>query len=172
MDSGAWSAIGTWFTAAIYIAILIYAIKQVNEATQLRTSQVRPFVIVDIEPGFALYLVVENIGPTLARDVKITFEPEIASSVNEHLVSETPLLRDGIRNLPPSRKHRIFFDAFSQRNERDDLPTSYEVKVTYSNEKQKSYTESYVLDLRSLFNTAPAAARRNPRAGGCIEGAE
>ena len=39
MDAAVWSAIGTWFTAFIYIALLVYAIRQVSEASRLRRAK-------------------------------------------------------------------------------------------------------------------------------------
>ena len=50
-------AVGVWVTAIIYVVILIYAAKQVGEARRLRRAQTRPFVIVDLEPGYLVYLV-------------------------------------------------------------------------------------------------------------------
>jgi hypothetical protein len=66
-DAAAWGALGTWVTALIYVAILIYAVKQVGEAKRLRRAQTRPFVVVDIEPGFLLYLTVTRCCNTAVR---------------------------------------------------------------------------------------------------------
>ena len=83
VNSTAWTAVGAIAAAATfftYVAILIYAVKQVREAQRLRfeterlrRSQWRPFVVVDVEPGWILYLTIENIGTTLARNVQFSF---------------------------------------------------------------------------------------------------
>jgi hypothetical protein len=62
----AWAA---WATVAVYVVLGIFAWIQVLQARRLREEQARPFVIVDFEPGFLVYLTVENIGRTMARDV-------------------------------------------------------------------------------------------------------
>ena len=68
----AWAA---WATVAVYVVLGIFAWIQVLQARRLREEQARPFVIVDFEPGFLVYLTVENIGRTMARDVSIRFSP-------------------------------------------------------------------------------------------------
>jgi hypothetical protein len=55
----AWAA---WATVLIYIVIGLFAWRQVHEARKLREEQARPFVIVDFEPGWLVYLTVENLG--------------------------------------------------------------------------------------------------------------
>ena len=90
MDAAGWSALGTWVTAAIYVALLAYAVRQVGEATRLRRAQTRPFVVVDLEPGYLIYLTVENIGTTVARNVTFSFEPALASTLSKRKYSEFP----------------------------------------------------------------------------------
>jgi hypothetical protein len=60
----AWAA---WATVGIYVVIGLFAWRQVREARKLREEQARPFVIVDFEPNFLVYLTVENLGRTMAR---------------------------------------------------------------------------------------------------------
>jgi hypothetical protein len=73
----AWAA---WATVAVYVVLGIFAWIQVLQARRLREEQARPFVIVDFEPGFLVYLTVENIGRTMARDVTIRFDKPLAST--------------------------------------------------------------------------------------------
>jgi len=156
MSATAWAAVGTWVTAAIYVAILIYAIKQVGEAKSLRRAQTRPFVVVDIEPGWALYLKIENIGATLARNVRFSFDPRLASSMQKPWeIEEAPLLRDGVDTFPPRKHYRIFFDAFQDRAGRDDLPMVYTATVTYEDSDGHGYVDHYTLDLNSILHTSP-----------------
>ena len=58
----AWAA---WATIAVYVVLGIFAWLQVLQARRFREEQARPFVIVDFEPGFLVYLTVENIGRTM-----------------------------------------------------------------------------------------------------------
>jgi hypothetical protein len=59
----AWAA---WATAGIYVVLGLFAWRQVHEARKLREEQARPFVIVDFEPGWLVYLTVENLSRGLA----------------------------------------------------------------------------------------------------------
>jgi hypothetical protein len=56
---------------AIYVVLGLFVWRQVREARKLREEQARPFVIVDFDPGFLVYLTVENLGRTIARDISI-----------------------------------------------------------------------------------------------------
>ena len=98
----AWAA---WATVAIYIVIGLFAWRQVREARTLREEQARPFVIVDFEPGFLVYLTVENLGRTMARDVSIHFDKPLTSShQGRRELDESPLFREPIPALPQARR--------------------------------------------------------------------
>lgn len=166
MNSTAWTAVGAIAAAATfftYVAILIYAVKQVREAQRLRfeterlrRSQWRPFVVVDVEPGWILYLTIENIGTTLARNVQFSFTPTLASTVDRPWEFEnSPLLRDGVATFPPRKRYRIFFDGIQERLSRGDLPMKYAVRVTYEDDDGNSYDDGYTLDLNAFVNTSP-----------------
>jgi hypothetical protein len=75
---------------------------QVLQARRLREEQARLFVIVDFEAGFLVYLTVENIGRTMARDVTIRFDKPLESTLSgPREIDESPLLRKPIPTLPP-----------------------------------------------------------------------
>ena len=52
---------GTIFAASA-IVIGLFAWRQVREARKLREEQARPFVIVDFDPGFRVYLPLQLIA--------------------------------------------------------------------------------------------------------------
>ena len=109
----AWAA---WATVAIYIVIGLFAWRQVHEARKLREEQARPFVIVDFEPGWLVYLTVENVGRTMAKDVRIKFDKSLETTLERpHELDESPLFREPIPALPPGKKIRVLFDQFSER---------------------------------------------------------
>src|SRR5215218_5772519 len=85
----AWAA---WATVAVYVVLGIFAWIQVLQARRLREEQARPFVIVDFEPGFLVYLTVEDIGRTMARDVIIRFDKPLESTLTgPREIDESPL---------------------------------------------------------------------------------
>jgi hypothetical protein len=141
----AWAA---WATVAVYVVLGIFAWIQVLQARRLREEQARPFVIVDFEPGFLVYLTVENIGRTMARDVSIRFDKPLESTLTgPREIDESPLLRKPIPTLPPGRKIRVLFDQYAARLEAK-LPLTYDVTLRYKGPLgKKAWEHPYRLDL-------------------------
>jgi hypothetical protein len=141
----AWAA---WATVAVYVVLGVYAWIQVLQARRLREEQARPFVIVDFEPGFLVYLMVENIGRTTARDVSIRFDKPLQSTLSgPREIDESPLLRKPIPTLPPGRKIRVLFDQYAARLEAG-LPLTYDVTLRYKGPfGKKEWEHPYRLDL-------------------------
>ena len=141
----AWAA---WATVAVYVVLGIFAWIQVLQARRLREEQARPFVIVDFEPGFLVYLTVENIGRTMARDVSIRFDKPLESTLTgPHEIDESQLLRKPIPTLPPGRKIRVLFDQYAARLEAK-LPLTYDVTLRYKGPLgKKAWEHPYRLDL-------------------------
>lgn len=152
-DAATWGAIGTWVTLLVYIAILTYAVKQVGEAKKLRKAQVRPFVIIDIEPGYLIYIRVENLGHTVARNVRFEFPVALESSLEvPREIDDLPLFKRGLSTLPPGKSYRVLLDSFTSRG---NLPMTYDAIVTYEDDSGDRYRDSYVLDMESFLNTSP-----------------
>jgi hypothetical protein len=151
----AWAA---WATVLIYVVLGLFAWRQVHEARKLREEQARPFVIVDFEPGFLVYLTVENLGRTMARDVTIEFDKPLTTTLDKpHELDETPLFREPIPALPPGKKIRVLFDQFNDRVDKG-LPLTYDVKLTYRGpEGRKKWEHPYRLDLGLYLGSTPPA---------------
>jgi hypothetical protein len=146
-----WAAVAAWAACAtvlIYVVIGLFAWRQVHEARKLREEQARPFVIVDFEPGFLVYLTVENLGRTMARDVSIHFDKPLESTLpGRRELDESPLFREPIPALPPGKKIRILFDQFNARLNAG-LPLTYDVKLRYRGPAgRKEWEHPYRLDL-------------------------
>ena len=142
------AALAAWATVGIYIVIGLFAWRQVHEARKLREEQARPFVIVDFEPGFLVYLTVENLGRTMARDVSIHFDKPLETTLQgPRELDESPLFREPIPTLPPGKKIRLLFDQFPARLNAG-LPLTYDVKLRYRGPTgRKEWDHPYRLDL-------------------------
>ncbi|MEU8138214.1 hypothetical protein [Streptodolium elevatio] len=89
--------------------------EQLEHAQRAHREANEPYVIVDIQqdrPGVpVLMLVVENIGPTVARNVRITATPPLESGWGDDL---TQNLQDALARtipmLPPGRRLTFLFD--------------------------------------------------------------
>jgi hypothetical protein len=125
-DWAAISAGAAIATVVVYIVLGVFAWRQIREARRLREEQARlareswaeqarqarelqeeqarPFVIVDLEPGFLIYLVVENIGRTMARNVTITSDKPFESTLPDPEIDETPLSASRSQLCRPARR--------------------------------------------------------------------
>lgn len=106
--------------------------EQLEHARQAQREANEPYVIVDIQqdrPGVpVLMLVVENIGPTVARNVRITASPPLESGLGDDL---TRNLQDALARtipmLPPGRRLTFLFD--DQKRLDSALPLVYDFVV-------------------------------------------
>lgn len=153
-DFGAASGVGTLLVA---VAATVIARRQLKQARQLREEEAAPAVIVDVLPdetaGFILDLVIENIGRTAARDVKITFDPPVKSATDMagYELTDWSPLKDGIKTLVPGRRLTAMFDSSVDRYE-SDLPRQYEVTVECSDSHGRpQQAVQYTIDLEPLY---------------------
>ncbi|TDB82842.1 hypothetical protein E1264_30875 [Actinomadura sp. KC216] len=137
------------------------ASKQYDLAAKIRKEQNDPYVIVDIrESPFAknfLYLVIENIGTTIARNVRIEFDPPLKSSREETLgdavhgnIRDARIFTSGIPMLPPHRRMEFLIDFGPDRLEQR-LDTFYRVQVEVDGPEGPAETMQYEIDLGVLY---------------------
>jgi hypothetical protein len=112
-----------------------------------------PYVVVDLRPSDfvpeALMLIIENVGPTLARNVQIIANPPFQRTLDrpeEPKFAETLLFTQGIPYLPPGRKLEVFMDLGFQLFA-TDLPRQYEVTVKADGPFGPVEDLSYLIDL-------------------------
>ena len=151
----AFGAIGTLLVAAI---AAVAAFRQVREARTLREERAQPFVVVDIgenDTGHPyLDLVIRNIGTTLATSVRFAFTPALRSGSYEDEgidISKFHVLERGISSMPPGREIRFLFDEGPLVFERNDLPRTYDVEVSFSSSRGPQEPLRYTIDLNMLF---------------------
>lgn len=151
----AFGAMGTFGVAVIAARA---AFRQVREARALREEQARPFVVVDfaLNPttSFFFDIVVKNIGATLASNVKITFDPPIASTLDssEQPIGEWSWFHEGFPSIPPGKEYRAMFDTAPDRLERTDLPRRYDVTVEFDGPSGRETPLKQTLDLDVYHN--------------------
>lgn len=142
-------------TFLVLVIAAAVALWQVHEARRLREEQAKPFVVVDfeVEQGGAqqIYVVISNIGRTMAEDVRLTFEPEFTSSFDsdENVVSPRELkpMREGIPSLPPQKRISLLVDVFTARDAKI-YPDLYRVQVTFKAPAlRREERTGFVLDL-------------------------
>lgn len=125
-----------------------------EEMRDARDDETAPYVVVhfDIPHGKQLlYLVIKNIGKSVATDVQITFDP-ILSDTRGKKFSAFPIFTDGIKTLPPDYEIKTLVDvSFEFYN--SNLPKSYTVTVSYSGGmSDKRRSGEYILDIMMYSN--------------------
>lgn len=116
-----------------------------REARELREAQTRPFVVIDLDSSaHTLFdLVVTNIGPTMARNVEFIFQPRAETTDKDLDPYKLKMFRDGISSLAPAKEIRALFDQ-GPRRINSDLPDTYEVTITYTDQSGKRHYEETV----------------------------
>jgi hypothetical protein len=156
-SSADWSAASGLGTLVIAGVATLIGWRQLRQARALREEEAAPFVVVDVVPSGAssiiLDLVIENVGKTVARDVRITFEPPIRSATDMagYELYEWSPLREGIKTLVPGRRLTAMFDHAPDRHA-SDLPRRYEVVVDCFDSRGRAQPRmAYTLDLEPLY---------------------
>ena len=135
----------------VLVLAALYARAQVREARNLRQDQARPFVVVDFEPEQSPFmnLVVANLGKTMARNVRISIDPPLESSLDSAAplpVAKLKMFTEGIDSLAPGKQVVTLFDTMIDRKELN-LPSSYQVRLAYEWDGGRPITDSQRLDL-------------------------
>lgn len=152
-----WTALSAAVTAIVALVAAAFAFLQVRQARLLREEQAQPFVVVDFESSAAwrnaIELVVENIGKTVATQVKVTFDPPLESTqkYDSYDLAQSVLVTQGIPTMPPGKRMTGMFDLTHVRKD-SGLPMAYVATVQFSDARgrpQKPLT--YVLDLNVRY---------------------
>jgi hypothetical protein len=163
-----WTA-ADWAGVQCFILIVAawIAFRQVSEARRLREAQAQPFVVVDFEVEERqqkIYVAISNLGTTMARDVRLTFEPELTSSFDSDPgvvpPRELKLFSDGVPSLPPGKRIRALLDIFTERDV-SAYPDLYRVHITFhSPVLGRDFDDDTVLDL-GLYRNVLHSNRRD-----------
>lgn len=152
-----WTEVGAVAAAAQVLILLgaaIFAWLQVREARTLRREQTRPYVIVYLrlhpESPSVAEIVVENIGATPAKDVRVAIDPPFVSSLDRGgggRVDTWGLIARGVAQIAPHQQLSTFADVLHSRFGDESLLSSYTVKIPYKDGRGKEkFTDTSVLD--------------------------
>src|ERR1700677_5090429 len=86
LHAEAWVAIATWLTLFVLLASAVIALRQLRQARQLQEEEAQPVVVVDVyvdTPPRYIHIYLENLGKTIARDVRVHFTPPLKSMLGE-----------------------------------------------------------------------------------------
>jgi hypothetical protein len=143
-------ALATAGQLVVLVAAALYARAQVREARELREDQARPFVVVDfdVREGYLVYLVVANLGKTMARNVRIDVHPPFECSFDSMVpvpMAKLKLFTEPIPSLAPGKWIEFVFDTLRRRGK--ELPSVYRVTLRYEGERGPLPPDELTLDL-------------------------
>lgn len=111
--------------------------RQLALSEQVRREQQEPYVVVDIQLnryiGNVFDVVIENVGSSMARNIKIVFDPPLERVRDLDVTQPGPLadvylFAEGIAQIPPRHRLEFFLDLTFERLN-SDLPRTYTVTV-------------------------------------------
>ncbi len=128
--------------------------KTLEEIKESRDQEAAPYVVAyfDASPSSHLiYLVVRNIGKTVANNVKLRFDPPLLSGNNDIKIGEIPLVKEGIGSIPPGYEIRTLLDSAISYFGQKSLPLTYNVTISYfGGLRNERRILEQVLDLHAL----------------------
>ena len=132
--------------------------EQAQREQRLREEKARPFVVVDFEPspvwGNFIDIVFENVGKTLAKNVRFSFDPPLKSSQDDrggYDFEKSVLMTHGIPAMPPGKRVVALFDLSHERV-KTDLPMTYTVRVDLQDSQGRDQEPlEYVMDLNFRY---------------------
>lgn len=154
MDIGNWVALGAAVVSVIALVAtfgqaqsarqqaksakeqVVLARRQTEIQEQLYKDQQQPYVWVDyrIDPvsHWLLDLVLKNEGPTIATNVRVSFDPPVsrAGAMKDLELHTLPGFQDGFASLPPGREMRWTLGSHVEVYEENAL-TRHTVKVSF-----------------------------------------
>lgn len=147
----------TWEIASATREAAKISEKTLIEIKETREQENAPYIIVYCEVPIPydtmIYLIVKNIGKSIAEDVKIKFIPELSSSVkytNDFNINDTTFIKDGIKSMPPEYVIKTVLGNSVEYFE-NGLPLKYEVEISYVNSITKNEIKtSQIIDLFAI----------------------
>ncbi|SEO01229.1 hypothetical protein [Actinacidiphila rubida] len=172
--SGASTAAASW--ALVYGHVQARSsVTAIAQADKAQREQNEPQVVVDIRPRHPtsplLVLTVENIGPTVARDVGITFDPPLRSTNPEREETLARVVGRTIPSLPPKRCLMYMVDV-SHTFFNAGLPTAYTATVNCTGPFGPVEQARYVIDLAVLAESVFASESVEARLGKVVDAIE
>ncbi|GFE24139.1 hypothetical protein [Streptomyces nigrescens] len=130
----------------------IYSRRQLELGERVRKEAAEPYVVADIQPRVGgsglLVFTVENIGPTVARDVELSVTPPLQGGERSDWDEKVArAVARKIPHLPPRRRLEWYFSYGPRLFESADLPRQYTVTVKSKGPGGPVEPLTYVIDL-------------------------
>jgi hypothetical protein len=145
------------------IELLLKQVAQTDEAQratrQAQEESLQPMVVVNIAPApndrSVMMLTIENIGPSIARNVCIAVSPPPTRSTDrpgQKAMHEWHVFTRGIKTMPPRHRMEFFFDVGFQRF-KPGMPTEFTFLVDAEGPFGPAPQLTFEIDLNAMRDT-------------------
>jgi hypothetical protein len=166
IGSGPWVAIAAWVAIALAVAAFLYFHQQIRRSRQLQVDQIRPQVVMFMEPSASdwhlIELVAQNYGRTAAYDIRFTFfKPPTVARYEDGYDDRRPdvaalTLPSELPVLAPNQEWRTVWDSQFDRDRLGEaIESRFDGTITYYDRpsddtsrfrKRRQYHTKVVLD--------------------------
>lgn len=162
MITAVWTAvagIATALAAIVAIVAVVFAARDFHERS-------RPVVIAEVripKGGYSsLDFVVRNAGQSVARNVRVAFDPPLKQEGPGAFSLRTALAKRYALTIPvlaPGQELSNVIAIDDEDERQSDLPHKFSVKVEYDRGRKSRYDEEFEFDLQVYFNETTRTIR-------------
>lgn len=143
------------YTWLFLVIVFIYANFRIWKKALYKNKSPKIIIDYDLSSLNIVYLEIKNIGNDYARNIKVTFDPNIEdkqkNKINDNnFLKNIPLLEP--ISLNQNKKIRFLFGTFLE----DKYLQKFNVKISYFDIDEKNkFSEDQIIDLSSFIGTSP-----------------
>lgn len=165
------TAVATGLLALFAFTAFRASVEQLKLLSADSARQTRPYVNIDLAPGLHgngfWDITIENLGRSIARDVRIDPGPLGPRDARDHISGRLADFFARPLTLPPGARRRVMW-----RMEEDETrtvagaPAEVDVQVSYADDQQKRYTETFNVASEGYGHVAPSPTTGSKVSGG------
>lgn len=166
--SAFWSGV-TGITAVIAGAIGVLTLRALRQDSRDRS---RPVVSAELTPVVLSHgtseLVIQNVGQSVAKDVKVTFAPEITEDMGQISAFLARRYSRIIPTMGPGRRLTNIYATWRGDGSEDlhePVPPELAVTITYTDAHGYRYTDCYDISIYTLRNQTTSSPSNTDEAG-------
>jgi len=146
--------IPVFYTWLFLIIVFVYANFRIWKKALYKNKAPKIIIDYDLSSFNVVYLEIKNIGNDYAKNIKITFDPNLedkGEKINDKkFLKNIPLLEP--TSLNQNKKIRFFFGTFFE----EKYLQKFNVKINYSDiDGKNNFSELQIIDLSSFIGTSP-----------------
>lgn len=164
-------ALATVVGAGAALVAAVVAVQTLRALGQDSLDRTRPVMSVDLEPAvlsdIATDLIVSNIGQSVAKNVRVTFDPPLPQLEGSAASGKvTPYLQrryaDAIPTMGPGKQLRNVYavnvpDESGRKVNDEPVPDTFNVQFEYEDNRGRAYEDTYSLSLETLRTTTSSS---------------